>query len=107
LNPPTNVYIRQRKNSKEAGKQSVARNSGNLWQYEPSIDDVTGLIVGGEYITQTTLSGVVVGKSISHHHRHSAWQKTELQWVYGDTGMMVRDCATVVFSNQGWQRWTK
>jgi hypothetical protein len=29
----------------------------------------------------------VAGKTVSHHHRHSASQKTELQRVYGDTGM--------------------
>jgi len=32
--------------------------------------------------------GVVAGKSVSHHHRLSAWQKTERRQVYGDTGMM-------------------
>jgi hypothetical protein len=30
----------------------------------------------------------VAGKSVSHHHRHSAWQRTELRLGYGDTGMM-------------------
>jgi len=29
----------------------------------------------------------VVGKSVFHHHRHSAWQRTEPQRVYGDTGI--------------------
>jgi len=38
--------------------------------------------------------GVVAGKSISHHHLHSAWQRTELQRVYGDTGMTELDWAT-------------
>jgi len=36
----------------------------------------------------------VVGKSVSHHHRHSAWQRTELRRVYGDTGMTEMDWAT-------------
>jgi len=37
---------------------------------------------------------VVVGKSVSHHHCHSAWKGTELQQVNGDTGMMEVDWAT-------------
>jgi hypothetical protein len=36
----------------------VAWKAGNLWGYEPFVDDVTGLIVGAEYNAQTTLSGV-------------------------------------------------
>jgi len=36
----------------------------------------------------------VAGKSVSHHHRHSAWQRTERRRVYGDTGMMETDWAT-------------
>jgi len=36
----------------------VAWKAGNLWQYEPFVDDVTGLIVGAKYNTQTTLSGI-------------------------------------------------
>jgi len=36
----------------------------------------------------------VVGKSVSHHHRHSAWQRTEQWRVYRDTGMMEMDRAT-------------
>jgi len=36
----------------------VAWKAGNLWQYEPVVDDMTGLIVGAEYNAQTTLSGV-------------------------------------------------
>ena len=35
----------------------------------------------------------VVGKSLSHHHRHSAWQRTELKWVYKDIGMTEMDRA--------------
>ena len=47
------------------------------------------------------MGDVVVGKSVSHHHRHSAWQRTELRRVYGDTGMMETDCATGAYANQG------
>ena len=36
----------------------------------------------------------VAGKSVSHHYRHSAWQRTERQRVYRDTGMMETDWAT-------------
>jgi hypothetical protein len=57
LNLPANVYIYYRNNSNEAGKQLVAWKTRNLWRYEPFVD-VTGLIVGTEYNTQTTLSGV-------------------------------------------------
>jgi hypothetical protein len=38
--------------------------------------------------------GVVAGKSVSHHHRHSACLRTELRRVYGATGMTQVDCAT-------------
>jgi len=58
LNPPTNVYIYKRKDSNEAGEHLVAWKAGNLWQYEPFVDDFTSLIVGAEYNAQTTLSGV-------------------------------------------------
>jgi len=34
------------------------------------------------------------GKSFSHHHRHSAWQRTELRRVYGDTGITEMNGAT-------------
>jgi hypothetical protein len=51
--------------------------------------------------------GVVAGKSVSHHHRHSGWQRTELRRVYGDTGMMETDWATGVYGDQGWRRWTE
>ena len=44
--------------SNEAGDQLVAWNAGNLGQYAPFVDDVTGLIVGAEYNAQTTLSGI-------------------------------------------------
>jgi hypothetical protein len=30
----------------------------------------------------------VARKSISHHLHHLAWQRTERQWVEGDTGLM-------------------
>jgi hypothetical protein len=36
----------------------VAWKAGNLWGYEPFVDDVTGLIIGAEYNAQTTISGV-------------------------------------------------
>jgi hypothetical protein len=49
----------------------------------------------------------VAGKSVSHHHRHSAWQRTELRRVYGDTGMMETDWATGAYGDQGWRRWTE
>jgi len=34
----------------------VAWNAANLWRYEPCVEVVTGLIIGAEYNTQTTLS---------------------------------------------------
>jgi len=37
----------------------VAWTDGNLWQYETYDDDVTGLIIGAKYNTQTTLPGVL------------------------------------------------
>jgi hypothetical protein len=46
--------------------------------------------------------GVVEGKSISHHHCYSAWQRTELRRVYGDTGMMETDWATGAYRDQGY-----
>jgi len=33
----------------------------------------------------------VVGKSVSHHHNCSAWQRTEWRWVYGDSGVTEID----------------
>jgi len=36
---------------------------------------------------------VVAGKSVSHHHNHSALQRTELRRVSGDTGMTEMDGA--------------
>jgi hypothetical protein len=41
----------------------------------------------------TVQGEVVAGKSISHHHCHSAWQTTEPQWVYADTGIIEMDLA--------------
>jgi len=38
----------------------VAWKAGNLWRYEPVVEDITGLIVGAEYNAQTTISGVPV-----------------------------------------------
>ena len=48
----------------------------------------------------------VAEKSISHYHRHSAWQSTELWRVYRDSGMMETDGAPVAYGDQGRQRWT-
>jgi hypothetical protein len=48
--------------------------------------------------------GVVAGKSVSHHHRQAAWQRTELPLVYGDTGMMETAWATGAYGDQGWRR---
>jgi hypothetical protein len=39
-------------------------------------------------------AGGVAGKSVSHYHRHSAWQRTERRRVYGDIEMMETDWAT-------------
>jgi len=36
----------------------------------------------------------VAGKSFSHHHRHSAWQRAELHRVYGQTGMTGMEWVT-------------
>jgi len=38
----------------------VAWTAANLWQYEPFVDDVTGLMVSPEYNAQKTISGVPV-----------------------------------------------
>jgi hypothetical protein len=40
------------------------------------------------------IRNIVVGKSVSHHHHHSAWQKTELWQEYRGTGMMEMDRVT-------------
>jgi hypothetical protein len=37
----------------------VAWKAGNLWRYEPFVENVTGLIIGAEYNAQTTLSGIL------------------------------------------------
>jgi len=34
-----------------------ARKAGNLWRFEPSVDDITGLIISTEYNAPTSLSG--------------------------------------------------
>jgi len=49
-----------RKDSNDASEQLVGCKAGNLWQYEPFIDDLTGHIVGAEYNAQKTLSIVPV-----------------------------------------------
>jgi len=36
----------------------IAWKAANLWRYKPFVDAVTGLIVGAEYNTQATLSGI-------------------------------------------------
>jgi len=51
--------------------------------------------------------GVVAGKSVSHRQRNSAWQRTELRRVYGDTGMMGTDWATGAYGDQGCWRCTE
>jgi len=53
-----NEYIYFRKNSDEASDQLVAWNAGNLWPYEPIVDYMTNCIVGAEYSTQRTISGI-------------------------------------------------
>ena len=45
--------------SNEAGKQLAAWKAANLSRYEPFVDDVTGLILGAEYIAQTTISCIL------------------------------------------------
>jgi len=60
LDPPSNVYIYLRNDSNGAGEQLIACNPGNLWRYEPCVDDMTGLIACTDYNAQTTLSGVRV-----------------------------------------------
>jgi len=45
-------------------------------------------------VTAAGADASVAGKSVSHHHRHLAWQRTELRRVYGDTGMTEMDWAT-------------
>ena len=40
------------------GVQLVTWKAGNLWRYEPFVDDMTGFIVGAEYNGHPTLSGV-------------------------------------------------
>jgi len=56
LNAPGNVYTYWKKDSNEASEQLVAWTAGNLWPHEPFVDDMTGLIIGVQYNTQTTLS---------------------------------------------------
>ena len=43
----------------------------------------------------------VAGKSVSHHHRHSAWQRTERRRVYGDTRMTEMDWAPGAYGDTG------
>jgi hypothetical protein len=59
-----------------------------------------------EIVCKTQMGGVV-GKSISHHHRHSAWQRTAAWCLYEDTGMMETDWATGAYGDERWWRWTE
>ena len=43
----------------------------------------------------------MAGKSVSHHHHQSTWQRTELRQVYGNTGMMKTDCMMGVCGDIG------
>jgi len=43
----------------------------------------------------------VAGKSVSHHHPQSTWQRTELRQVYGDTGVMETDWETGAYRDTG------
>jgi len=60
LNPPAKIYICEREDVTQASERLDAWKAGNLWQYEPCVDDVTGLIVGAECNAQIILSGVTV-----------------------------------------------
>jgi len=42
----------------------------------------------------------VAGKSVSHHHRHSDWQRTEPRRVYGDKGMTETHSVTRAYGDQ-------
>jgi len=44
-------------------------------------------------LRRKTQGAVVAGKSGSHHHRHSAQQRTEGRRVYGNTSMMEKNWA--------------
>ena len=45
--------------------------------------------------------GVVEGKSVSHYHCHTGWQRSELGQVYGNSGMMGMDWSTEVYRDTG------
>jgi len=52
----------------------VAWEAGNLWQYEPFVHYITGLIISGKYNAQTILSGIpamfmACVKAIATNHR--------------------------------------
>jgi len=59
LKSPSTLHIYYRKDSNEASEQMVAQNTGKLWQYNPIVDNVTGLTICTEYNAQTTLSGIL------------------------------------------------
>jgi len=60
FNPPANVYIDYNKDPNEAGEQLVEWTAGNLWWYEPFVDDMQGLMVSEGYKAQTTISAIPV-----------------------------------------------
>ena len=45
--------------------------------------------------------GVVAGKSVSHHHRHSTSPRTELWRLYSDTGITEMGFAMVAYGDPG------
>jgi len=47
------------------------------------------------------ISQGVAGKFISHHHRHSAWHRTQLWGVYESTGMTEMDRGTAAYWDAG------
>jgi hypothetical protein len=53
---PDITYYKQ--DSNQANEQMVAWNAANLWWYESSVDNITGLIIVGEYNPHTTHSGI-------------------------------------------------
>jgi len=54
-------------------------------------------------ILQALHLNAVAGKSVSHHHHHSAWQRSERWQVYRDTGMMEmeKDWVTGAYGDAG------
>jgi len=56
---PTNVYNYYKTDPNEVDERLVGWIPGNMRRYGLLVDDVTGLIVGEDYNTQTTFSGVL------------------------------------------------